>query len=158
MSLEYARLRLDNASQRTNRFIDDHIVEWTEEEIAEPIRNNMRSVGLSQRVIEAVYVEKTDFMKAEVVFNLQDGDVDLSDLLELGSRPHEILPKGKDAGGANTLRWIGEAGDVHFAKRVFHPGFQGYHFMEKGVRENEYELQKRIEREVETYLDRERLN
>ena len=158
MSLEFARLRLDNASQRTNKFIDDHIVEWTEEEIAEPIRETARSLQLSQRVQDAIYVEKADFMKAEVVFDLQIDGVDVSDLLENGFRPHEIHAKGKEMGGADWLRWYDESGRIHFARKVMHPGFEGYHFMENGVAENEQFLQRRIEQEVETYLNRERLN
>jgi len=161
MSLEFARLRLDNSSQRITKFIDDNIVEWTEQEIAVPIRNNMRSAGLSQRTLDAVTVEKTDFMKADVVFDLQIDDVDVSDLLEKGSRAHDIFPKGKENDGADTLRWwnrVGAVGFPIFAKKVHHPGFEGYHFMERGVRENEYNLQRRIEREVEPYLERERLN
>lgn len=158
MSLEFARLRLDNASQRTNKFIDDHIVEWTQEEILEPILNTVRSLELSQRVQDAIYVEKTDFMKAEVVFDLQIDFVDVSDLLEYGFRPHEIHAKGKENDGANVLRWFDAGGMKHFAPMVHHPGFLGYHFMEEGIKQNEYELQKRIEREVETYLQGERLN
>jgi len=158
MSLDFTRLRLDNASQRINRFIDDHIVEWAEEEIAEKIRQTVTSLGLSQRVRDAVGVEKADFTQAEVVFDLQDGDTDISDLLEKGSRPHEILPKGRDGGGANILRWFSPTGNPIFRRRVQHPGFQGYHFMEEGVRQNEFNLQRRIEREVEEFMQKERLN
>lgn len=157
MSLDFARLRLDNASQRVNFFIDDHIVEWTEEEVAIKIRDTARANGLSQRVQDAISVEKSGFMLAEVVFDLQDGDTDISDLLELGSRPHIIEPKGKDAGGANVLRWFNPAGSPIFRRRVQHPGFKGYRFMEKGVRENEFNLQRRIEDETTRFLQKERL-
>ncbi len=158
MSLDFTRLRLDNASQRVNQFIDDHIVEWTEEEIADKIRQTITSLGLSQRVRDAVSVEKTDFMSAEVVFDLQDGDIDISDLLEKGSRPHVIEPKGRDSGGADVLRWFSPSGNPVFRRKVQHPGFEGYHFMEEGVRQNEFNLQRRIEREVDVFMQKERLN
>jgi len=157
MSLDFARLRLDNASQRVNFFVDEHIVEWTEEEIAIKIRDTARGLGLSQRVLEAISVEKAGFMIAEVIFDLQDGDTDISDLLELGSRPHVIEPKGKEAGGADVLRWFNPAGSPIFRKRVQHPGFRGYRFIEEGVRVNEQNLQRRIEDETTRFLQKERL-
>ncbi len=159
MSLDFARLRLDNAKQRVNNFIDDHIIEWTTDEIVKAIQDNARGLGLSQRVIQAITAEKTDFMKAEIVFDLQDEDsgADLSDLLEKGSRPHIIEPKGRDAGGANWLRWMNDLGNPVFRRRVQHPGFKGYQLIEKGVEQNEQELQRRIEREVTNFMERERL-
>ena len=157
MSLEFSRLRLDNASQRIMKFIDENIVGWTEEEILNPILDTVRSLGLSQRVQDAISVEKTDFMKADVVFDLQIDGTDVSDLLEKGFRPHEINAKGKDMDGADWLRWYDESGKIHFAQKVMHPGFLGYHFMEKGYNNNEYNLQRRIERETEEFLEKERL-
>jgi len=158
MSLDFTRLRLDNASQRVNRLIDDNIVLWTEQEIADKIRNTARSLGLSERVINAITVEKTGFMKADLVFDLRGPkDEPLDEFLENGFAAHDIEAKGKESGGAESLSWVNEFGNRVFRVRVHHPGFRGYHFMETGHRQNEPNLQRRIETEISDAMIKERL-
>lgn len=48
--------------------------------------------------------------------------------VEFGTAPHKITPKT-----AKALRWIGDSGDVIFAKRVFHPGTTPNPYMRRGV-------------------------
>lgn len=48
--------------------------------------------------------------------------------VEFGTPPHVITPKTKQ-----VLRWVGEGGDEHFAKRVFHPGTDPNPFFRRGL-------------------------
>jgi len=102
MSLEMARLRLDNVSQRMWRFIDENLQVWATEEIVAKIKTDARALGLSNRVIDAISFEMIGFMKGELVFDLEIDGVPVDEFLENGTRPHVIEPKGKDAGGANV--------------------------------------------------------
>lgn len=43
-----------------------------------------------------------------------------------GPGPHEYV-----VGRGRALRWKDEGGDVHFARRVYHPGTAGFHFMSR---------------------------
>jgi len=157
MSLDITRLRLDSASQRADRFIDNNIVTWVNEEITEQIRDTVRALGLSERVINAITTEKTGFMKADVVFDLRGpNDEPLDEFLENGFAPHDIEAKGKEQGGADVLSWIDQFGTRKFAKRVRHPGFIGYHFMETGERQFTPELTRRIEKETSEFMQKER--
>ncbi len=158
MSLDFARLRLDNAGQRVNRCIDDHLEEWANEEIVEKIRANARGLQLSQRVQDAITFEKTDFMIGEIVFDLVVDGQPVDEFLENGFRPHVIEAKGKDSGGADFLHWIDKNGKNFFRRKVNHPGFEGYHLIEKGVRENEQGLERRIVSETEEFMQKERLD
>ena len=157
MSLEMARLRLDNVSQRTWKFIDENIEKWATEEIVERIRTDARALGLSNRVISAITFERTGFMVGDIVFDLSIDGVPVDEFLENGTRPHVIEPKGKDAGGANVLRWLSAAGNPIFRKRVQHPGFRGYHLIRDGKQKYEDDLRKRIEQESENMAQVERL-
>ncbi len=157
MSLEMARLRLDNVSQRMWKFIDENLQNWAEEEIVAKIKTDARALGLSNRVIDAITYEKTGFMRGELVFDLEIDGVPVDEFLENGTRPHVIEAKGKDNGGANSLRWLNAAGNPIFRRRVQHPGFQGYHFMRDGQQRYEPDLQRRIESESENLAQVERL-
>lgn len=48
--------------------------------------------------------------------------------VEYPTMPHDIVPKTRQA-----LRWEGGDGEVHFAKRVHHPGTDGQPFMRPSV-------------------------
>ncbi len=157
MSLEMARLRLDNVSQRMWKFMDEHLVEWAEEEIIERIKTDARALGLSNRVLDAITFEKVGFLKGEIVFDFEVDGVPVDEFLENGTRPHVIEPKGKDAGGANVLRWLNAAGNPIFRKRVQHPGFRGYHLMRDGQLKYEDDLRRRVESETENLAQVERL-
>lgn len=52
---------------------------------------------------------------------IMEQTVDHASFLDEGSVPHEIRPRRP--GG--FLRWEDDNGDVHFAKRVWHPGWRG---------------------------------
>lgn len=157
MSLDITRLRLDSASQRADRFIDNNITSWVNEEITENIRDTVRSLGLSERVVNAITTEKIGFMKADVVFDLRGpNDEPLDEFLENGFAPHDIVAKGKEQGGADVLSWIDQFGTRRFARSVRHPGFRGYHFMEIGERQYTPELTRRIETEVTEFMQKER--
>lgn len=157
MSLEMARLRLDNVSQRMWKFIDEHIEEWATEEIVEKIKTDARALGLSNRVLDAITFERTGFMKGEIVFDFTIDGVPVDEFLENGTRPHIIEPKGKDNGGANVLRWLNAAGNPIFRKRVQHPGFSGYHLIRDGKQKYEGDLQRKLESESENMAQVERL-
>ncbi len=60
---------------------------------------------------------------------------------EHGTAPHVITAR---PGG--VLRWIGRDGEVHFAKRVNHPGTRGSHALRESVAANRRTLRPRIQR------------
>jgi HK97 gp10 family phage protein len=55
--------------------------------------------------------------------------------VEFGTRPQEILPRR-----AQALRFETEAGEIVYAKRVWHPGFEGRFFVRRAVMEAEPRL------------------
>ena len=48
-------------------------------------------------------------------------------------------------------------GKTFFRRKVNHPGFEGYHFIERGVRQTEQNLERRIIQETERFMEKERL-
>lgn len=57
-------------------------------------------------------------------------------MVDEGTKPHRIEPKKKNKHG--WLAWEGEdAGDVHFARGVNHPGTKPYNFMEDALHQTE---------------------
>jgi phage gpG-like protein len=55
--------------------------------------------------------------------------------VEFGTQPHEILPRR-----AQALRFKTQGGEVVFARRVWHPGFEGRFFVRQAVVEAEPRL------------------
>jgi hypothetical protein len=69
-------------------------------------------------------------------------------ILETGARRHIILPR---AGNAELVFW--SRGRRIHAERVNHPGFPGFHMMERGLRNAEREYARVIDRHLQTFLD-----
>lgn len=122
MSLDLTKQRLTSATERVERYIDDNIMVWATETILLPAQSNLET-SISQRAGAALSLEKTGFMKFDLVWDLRgDNGEPLHFYLEFGTRPHKIEAKGKEHGGADSLHWTGPSGESVFAKIVKHPG------------------------------------
>lgn len=77
-----------------------------------------------------------------------DPRVPYAEAVHNGSRPHEILPKKRQA-----LRWAtGEGLGFWFAKRVFHPGYKGDPFLYNALDEMQADIQDIFDYRVERAL------
>jgi len=131
--------------------IDRNIVEWVDETVGYFCRDFAEIAGLPRHITESIHTEKTGFMEAEVRNDLER--LTDSGVIPLG----KFLNSGWGKGGydihvrwANALTWIDDFGKRKFAKKVRHPGFEGYHFMEDGKDVGMPLLMNKVKQEMET--------
>lgn len=120
MDFHTASLRLQSAPTRARDWINQNKIDYATREILDPIRNLQTSRGHAQSVIDRWRIEDTGFLKFELV-----NDHPFIDLLEYGWGDYDVYPKGKDNGGADTLK-IPTAGGFYFSKHTHPKGFKGY--------------------------------
>ena len=144
MSLDLTKQRLTSATERVERYIDDNIMVWATETILLPAQSNLET-SISQRAGAALSLEKTGFMKFDLVWDLRgENGEPLHFYLEFGTRPHKIEAKGKEHGGADSLHWTGPSGESRFAKVVQHPGTQARELISQIKEERAPDLRQRI--------------
>lgn len=123
-SLQLTQLRLQSAPTRAFDWIDQHMIDYGIREILDPIRNLGRSRKEAQSFLDAWKLEKTGFLKMDLV-----NDHPFADLLEYGWKDYDVYPKGKANGGADTLKFNWK-GAIHFSKHTHPRGFKGYGIIE----------------------------
>ena len=158
MSLDIAEQRLSSAKDRIRRYIDQNIMIWATEEVLLPGQSDI-AASVSQRASDGLSLEKSGFMKVELVWDFRgDDNQPIHFYLEYGTKPHRIEAKGKMGGGADWLHWKGPSGGFvigkdHFAKMVQHPGTEPK-MLVHGIRdERTPALEKRIASEVQNHLE-----
>lgn len=127
-SLQITQLRLQSAPTRAWDWIDRNMIDIGIKEIIDPIKNLGHSRKQAQSFIDKWRLEKTGFMKMELV-----NDHQFADMLEYGWKDYDVFPKGKDNGGADTLKFPWK-GAIHFSKHTHPRGFAGYHIIESAER------------------------
>mgnify|MGYP003138666200 FL=1 len=158
MSLDIAEQRLSSAKDRIRRYIDQNIMIWATEEVLLPGQSDI-AASVSQRASDGLSLEKSGFMKVELVWDFRgDDNQPIHFYLEYGTKPHRIEAKGKMGGGADWLHWKGPSGGFvigkdHFAKMVRHPGTEPKMLIH-GIRDERLPaLEKRIASEVQNHLE-----
>jgi len=158
MSLDIAEQRLSSAKDRIRKYIDQNIMIWATEEVLLPGQSDI-AASVSQRASQGLSLEKSGFMKVELVWNFRgDDNQPIHFYLEYGTKPHRIEAKGKMGGGADWLHWKGPSGGFvigkdHFAKEVRHPGTEPK-MLVHGIRDERIPaLEKRIASEVQNHLE-----
>jgi hypothetical protein len=153
MSLDLTKQRLFSIETRVNKYIDQNIVQWATEEILLPGQTDIAN-SVSQRASEALSLEKTGFMKVDLVWDFRNEEgAPIHFFLEFGTRPHEIRAKGKDNGGADALHWTGPSGESRYAKVVQHPGTQARELISQIKEERIPDLRRRIVDETQNYME-----
>jgi len=153
MSLDLTKQRLYSIETRVNKYIDQNIVQWATEEILLPGQTDIAN-SVSQRASEALSLEKTGFMKVDLVWDFRNEEgAPIHFFLEFGTRPHEIRAKGKDNGGADALHWTGPSGESRYAKVVQHPGTQARELISQIKEERIPDLRRRIVDETQNYME-----
>ncbi len=101
-----------------------HMIDYGIREILDPIKKLGTSRKHAQGFIDSWRLEKTGFMKMDLV-----NDHKFADLLEYGWNDYDVFPKGKENGGADNLKfpWLGM---IHFSKHTHPRGFRGYHTLD----------------------------
>jgi len=153
MSLNLTKQRLFSIETRVTKYIDQNIIQWATEEILLPGQTDIAN-SVSQRASEALSLEKTGFMKVDLVWDFRNEEgAPIHFFLEFGTRPHEIRAKGKDNGGADALHWTGPSGESRFAKVVQHPGTQARELISQIKEERIPDLRRRIVDETQNYME-----
>ena len=157
MSLDLTIQRIESAKSRVDRFIDQNILLWATEEILLPGQSTIAK-SIHEEAARGLGIEKSGFMKVDLVWSYVKDNKPIHFYLEYGTRPHDILPKGKDSGGADWLHWKGPSGGFvigadHFAKRVNHPRTQPKKLVDGIIDERMPKLEARITRETTNYLE-----
>ena len=157
MSLNLTKQRITSAKGRVDKFIDQNIMIWATEEILLPGHTDIQK-SVSSRAAEGLKIEKTGFMKIDLLWEYYIDDKPVHLYLEHGTRPHIIRPKGKDNGGSDVLHWKGPSagfviGQDHFAREVRHPGTQPKKLIEGIKDERLPRLQERVIREVNNFME-----
>lgn len=124
MEFDLAQLRLESAPFRGLEWINANMVDYAIREILDPLRDLSASRGHSQRFRDGWTVEKTGWLRIELV-----NDFEFADLLEFGWGDYDVYPLGKENGGADFLHWTDSSGD-HFASHTHPRGFRGYHLLD----------------------------
>jgi len=160
MSLQFTLNRLENSPKRVDNFIDQNIVDWSEQVLLSEAQKKGIQVGLSATAVNGMLIEKTGFMKAVLAWELiGDKGQPLHKFLEngFGKGGYDINAIGKDFGGSDFLTWVDRTGKRIFRKKVRHPGFDGYQILGNTWRENKDKLKQRIVVEVNNFLEANRL-
>jgi|TARA_R110000824_G_scaffold101894_3_gene241922 hypothetical protein len=154
MSLDLTKQRLQSAKYRINTYIDQNIMNWAMETILLPARTDLEN-SINNRAAEALRLEKTGFMKVDLVWDLRSEEgAPLHFYLEYGTGPHIIRAKGKEHGGADALHWTGPSGESRFAKVVQHPGSQKHVGLVDGIKEERLPaLRERIISETQNRME-----
>ena len=154
MSLDLTKQRLQSAKYRINIYIDQNIMNWAMETILLPARTDLEN-SINNRAAEALRLEKTGFMKVDLVWDLRSEEgAPLHFYLEYGTGPHIIRAKGKEHGGADALHWTGPSGESRFAKVVQHPGSQKHVGLVDGIKEERLPaLRERIISETQNRME-----
>lgn len=153
MTLELTEQRLSSARDRVNKYIDQNILRWAEDEILQRAQKLAYGEGLSDKAIGSMSIEKSGFMKVTFVWDYRGPNNEpLHTFINYGFDPHIIRAKGKIVGGADALRWFAEGGRPIFRKEVHHPGFYGRHIVERAIPEGKENLRQRIVNETENYI------
>lgn len=160
MSLEFTKNRLENADKRLIQFIDSNIVDWAEQVVLMPTRDNIIKLGLSQNAANAVTIEKTGLMKTKIRWEYRGPeDEPLHKWLEngFGKGGYDIVAKGKQNGGKDWLKYIDKSGKPIFRKKVRHPGFEGYKVIRNSYDQTKEQLKTRVIVETNNFMEIERL-
>ena len=153
MSLDLTKQRLYSIETRVNNYIDQNIIQWGTEEILLPGQTDIAN-SISQRASEALSLEKTGYMKIDLVWDFRSEEgAPIHFFLEYGTRPHEIRAKGREHGGADALHWTGPSGESRFAKVVQHPGTQARELISQIKEERLPDLRRRIIDETQNYME-----
>jgi|TARA_R110002126_G_scaffold167845_1_gene316334 hypothetical protein len=153
MSLDLTKQRLFSIETRVNNYIDQNIIQWATEEILLPGQTDIAN-SVSQRASEALSLEKSGFMKVDLVWDFRSEEgAPIHFFLEFGTRPHEIRAKGKEHGGAEALHWTGPSGESRYAKVVQHPGTQARELISQIKEERVPDLRRRIIDETQNYME-----
>jgi hypothetical protein len=153
MSLDLTKQRLFSIETRVTKYIDQNIIQWATEEILLPGQTDIAN-SVSQRASEALSLEKTGFMKVDLVWDFRNEEgAPIHFFLEYGTRPHEIRAKGKDNGGADALHWTGPSGESRYAKVVQHPGTQARELISQIKEERSPDLRQRIIDETQRFME-----
>ena len=153
MSLDLTKQRLFSIETRVTKYIDQNIMQWATEEILLPGQTDIAN-SVSQRAAEALSLEKSGFMKVDLVWDFRNEEgAPIHFFLEFGTRPHEIRAKGRDHGGADALHWTGPSGESRFAKVVQHPGTQARELISQIKEERAPDLRQRIIDETQRFME-----
>ena len=153
MSLDLTKQRLFSIETRVIKYIDQNIMQWATEEILLPGQTDIAN-SVSQRASEALSLEKSGFMKVDLVWDFRSEEgAPIHFFLEYGTRPHEIRAKGREHGGADALHWTGPSGESRFAKVVQHPGTQARELISQIKEERVPDLKRRIVDETQNYME-----
>ncbi len=136
-------LRLESAPSRAKRHMDMICVDIAIQEILDPIKQTAHSKNAAQSYIDAFKIEKTGFIKIELV-----NDHRFSGWLEYGTPPHTIE--------GNPLAFDID-GDTVFAKKVNHPGFEGYHILKDNLPALSTNYARRLSEDTTKFLERTRM-
>ena len=153
MSLDLTKQRLFSIETRVTKYIDQNIMQWATEEILLPGQTDIAN-SVSQRAAEALSLEKSGFMKVDLVWDFRNEEgAPIHFFLEFGTRPHEIRAKGREHGGADALHWTGPSGESRFAKVVQHPGTQARELISQIKEERVPDLKRRIVDETQNFME-----
>lgn len=153
MSLELTKTRLLSAKNRIDTFIDQNIMLWATEEVLLPGQTDIAN-SISQRASNALSLEKSGFMKVDLVWDFRSEDgAPIHFFLEYGTKPHIIVAKGAIFGGKSVLHWKSSGGKSIFAKSVNHPGTKPRNIIEQIKDERFPDLRTRIIDETQNNME-----
>ena len=105
-------------------YVDVNIVGWMKETVEHDCKLMAMANGLPDHVVDKIETKKVGYMEAEVQNNYQKDGKPIGVYLDLGTSAHVIVGNPLLA-----FQWLGRSWVLPY---VNHPGFEGYHYMEKG--------------------------
>jgi len=153
MVLELTEQRLKSSKDRVDRFINENLITWATEEMLLPGQGDIVASGLSEAAARALTIERTGFMKFDLVWDYVKDGKKIHFFIEFDTSPHTIRAKGKLFGGADALHWVGPSGKDMFAKVVQHPGTKGKGLVATIRKERLPQLKTRIIAETENRME-----
>jgi len=157
MVLELTEQRLKSSKDRVDRFINENLITWATEEVLLPGQGDIVASGLPEAAARALTIEKTGFMKFDLVWDYVKDGKKIHFFIEFDTSPHTIRAKGKLFGGADSLHWEGPSGKDIFAKVVQHPGTKGKGLIATIKKERQPQLKTRVISETTNRMEIEAL-
>jgi hypothetical protein len=140
-------MRLASADFRTEQFINQNIIKWTEQTVLDSIYAFAKAAQVPDAYIASLKVVQTGWMKADVILDYFEDGKPLGLWFEYGTKPHGIQ-------GNPFLAFFWEKLKKFVVfHRINHPGQKGLYIMTRGTQMGKPRLKAKIIAETTKFLE-----
>ncbi len=124
-------------------YVDANFMDWLKDTVENDCKMMALANGLPNHLVDAIVTVRTGYLRAEVRNTYEKDGVPIGKFVNGGTVAHFIL-------GNPLLHWTDGLGFNYFATYVNHPGFEGYHYMERGKQTGMPRFKQKIHDEIKS--------